>query len=61
MHNLRILAMASSKKAQPKSDGTRMSEKIRAQCNKLSDEEREHLLNRAMQLIYQDGARVDRR
>jgi hypothetical protein len=57
--------MASHKKEQHKSDGTRMAEKTRAACNNLSEGQREDLLHRAMQLIYQDGkgalARVDRR
>jgi len=32
--------------------GTRLAEKTRAVANKLSDEERERLLHRGMQMIY---------
>jgi hypothetical protein len=34
--------------------GTRLAEKTRAAANTLSDEERERLLHRGMQLIYAD-------
>jgi hypothetical protein len=45
--------MTSSKK-EPKSPGTVQGEKTRSKCNNLTDTEREHLLNRAMSIIYQD-------
>jgi hypothetical protein len=34
--------------------GTRLAERTRAAANTLSDEERERLLHRGMQLIYAD-------
>ena len=37
---------------EPVSLGTRLAEKTRATANRLSDEERERLLHRGMQLIY---------
>jgi hypothetical protein len=37
---------------EPVSIGTRLAEKTRATANTLSDEERERLLHRGMQLIY---------
>ena len=37
---------------EPVSLGTRLAEKTRAAANTLSDEERERLLHRGMQLIY---------
>ena len=44
------------KKPEPISEsaslGTRLAEKTRAVANKLSDEERERLLHRGLQLIY---------
>lgn len=39
-------------KPEPQSLGTRLAEKTRAVANKLSDEEREQLLHRGMQMIY---------
>ena len=38
--------------SEPASLGTRLAEKTRAVANKLSDEERDRLLHRGMQLIY---------
>jgi len=38
--------------AQPVSVGTGLAEKTRAVANTLSDEERERLLHRGMQMIY---------
>ncbi len=38
--------------AEPVSLGTRLAEKTRAVANHLSDEERERLLQRGMELIY---------
>ena len=38
--------------AEPVSLGTRLAEKTRAAANHLSDEERERLLQRGMELIY---------
>ena len=38
--------------AEPVSLGTRLAEKTRASANTLSDEQREELLRRGMQLIY---------
>lgn len=38
--------------AEPVSLGTRLAEKTRAAANTLSDEERERLLHRGMQMIY---------
>ena len=43
----------SQKKA--KSKGSAMAEKTRARANRLSDEERQHYLAKAMQVIYRDG------
>ena len=37
---------------EPISLGTRLAEKTRAAANTLSDEERERLLHRGMQMIY---------
>ena len=38
--------------AEPRSLGTRLAEKTRAAANTLSDEERQRLLHRGMQMIY---------
>jgi len=45
----------SGKRAE-KSSGTVWAEQTRAQCNQLTDAEREKLLDRAVQLAYSAGA-----
>ena len=59
--NLPHTAMSTKKAA--KSKGTAMAEKTRAAANRLSPEERQKYLAKAMQLIYSDDAkaRADRR
>lgn len=45
----------SAEKKEKKTKGTIMAEETRAKANGLADAQREQLLNRAMQLIYQNG------
>ena len=50
-------------KTEVKTKGTAMAEKTRAAANRLSQEERQKYLTKAMQVIYGDDAkaRADRR
>jgi len=45
-------------KKEAKSKGTAMSEKTRAAANRLSDEDRQRYLAKAIQVIYRDGAKA---
>jgi hypothetical protein len=50
-------------KKDTKSQGTKLAEETRSKCNDLSDSQREALLTRALQIIYQgkEPARVSSR
>ena len=48
---------AMTPKKDAKSKGTAMAEKTRAAANRLSDEDRQRYLAKAMQVIYQDRAK----
>ena len=43
---------ATARTTESKTRGTIWAEENRARCNKLTDEEREPLMNRALELIY---------
>ena len=53
-------AKPSVKKLEPKTKGTIWAEKNRARCNKLTDAEREKLMERAVEVIYGDRAATRR-
>ena len=59
----RAISQIMPAKKEAKTKGTVMAEKTRAAANRLSEEERQKYLAKAMQVIYSDDAkaRADRR
>lgn len=52
-----------TKKADVKTKGTIMAEKTRARANRMTDEERQHYLAKAIQVVYKESEKpcVNRR
>ena len=47
-----------TKKSAAKTKGTAMAEKTRALANRMTDEERQHYLAKAIQVVYREGAKA---